>query len=132
MPNVLLKNEIGEDVEYENVDTVTLRKVDGGTATYTYGLPEPTENWRMIHNYRESISSNPGAPLRSLYSVYSCQVANGFLVSSSLSNFGLWLESSYNAIKLDDRNFTNMYPVTDGAVYSPVTRFITMKPCQGH
>ena len=59
MPNVLLKNEIGEDVEYENVDTVTLRKVDGGTATYTYGLPEPTENWRMIHNYREAVSSNP-------------------------------------------------------------------------
>ena len=116
MPNVLLKNEIGEDVEYENVDTVTLRKVDGGTATYTYGLPEPTENWRMIHNYREAVSSNPGAPLRSLYSVYSCQVANGFLVSSSLTNFGLWLESSYDAIKLDDRNFTNMYPVTDGAV----------------
>ena len=39
MPNVLLKNEIGEDMEYENVDTVTLRKVDGGTATYTTDFP---------------------------------------------------------------------------------------------
>ena len=116
MPNVLLKNEIGEDVEYENVDTVTLRKVEGGTATYTYGLPEPTENWRMIHNYREAVSSNSGAPLRSLYTVYSCQIANGFLVSSSLANFGLWLQSSYDAIKLDDRNFTNMYSVDGGAV----------------
>ena len=75
MPNILLKNEIGEDIEYENVDTVTLRKVEGGTATFTHGLPEPTDAWRMIQDYRDS-SSGTGTPLRNLYTVHSCQLDN--------------------------------------------------------
>lgn len=115
MPNILLKNEIGEDVEYENVDTVTLRKVEGGTATFTHGLPEPTDNWRMIQAYRDSASTT-GSALRSLYTLHSCAISNGHLVSSSLADFGLWLQSTYDAIKIDERNFTNMYTVDGGAL----------------
>lgn len=136
MPNVLIKNEIGEDVEYENVDTVTLRRVEGGIATYTHGLPEPTANWRMIQDYRDtSVAGYPGTPLRALYTIYSCEVANGFLVSSTLTNFGLWLQSTYDAIKIDDRNFTNMYSVKGGALilissslyfYETETREVTL------
>ena len=29
MPDILLKNEIGEDIEYDDIDTVTLRSSAG-------------------------------------------------------------------------------------------------------
>ena len=51
MPNVILKNEVGEDVEYENVDTVTLRRAEGGTPTNTLQRPNPTDHWCMTQRF---------------------------------------------------------------------------------
>ena len=37
MPNILLKNEVGEDIAYNDVDTVTLRRVEDQTPPMSGG-----------------------------------------------------------------------------------------------
>ena len=110
MPNVILKNEVGEDVEYENVDTVTLRRAEGGTATYTFQRPNPTDQWWMIQRF---IS---GDARTNIISKTQTTVPSGKIVSSADPGFGTWYQSRYDAWRISSSNLNQMYAVPNGAI----------------
>ena len=110
MPNVLLKNEIGEDIAYNDVDTVTLRKVEGGTATYTFQRPNATDEWWKIQNFIN------GDARTNLYSKYHVAVPSGRICSSSEQTFGTWYQSRYDAYRISTMQLNQMYAVPNGAL----------------
>lgn len=99
MPNIYLKNEIGEDIAYENIDTLTVRRVEGGTATYTFGNPQATDAWNMVEDLVNN-SSNSG------YSTYTLQTSNGRIVSSDAPDFGVWFQSRNDAWRISTSIFS--------------------------
>lgn len=110
MPNVLLKNEVGEDIAYNDVDTVTLRKVEGGTATYTFQRPNPTDDWKMLNDF---ISGDARTNLISKLQVV---VPSGRIISSTDPGFGTWYQSRYDAWRISTSNLNQMYAVPHGAI----------------
>lgn len=112
MPNVYLKNEIGEDVEYEDIDTVTLRRVEGGTATYTYGDPQVTDEWKLV----ESIVT--GDARTNLFTKYTVAVPSGRIVSYTEPAFGTWYQSRHDARRISTVLLNQMFAVPGGAVLS--------------
>lgn len=110
MPNVLLKNEVGEDIAYNDVDTVTLRRVEGGTATYTFQRPNPTDDWKMLQDF---IS---GDARTSIISKAQVAVPSGRIISSSDPGFGTWYQSRYDAWRISTTNLNQMYAVPNGAI----------------
>ena len=110
MPNVLLKNEVGEDIAYNDVDTVTLRRVEGGTATYTFQRPNATDAWKMIQQFIT------GDGRTSLISKSQLTVPNGKIISSSEPGFGTWYQSRYDAWRISTLNINQMYAVPNGAI----------------
>ena len=110
MPNILLKNEVGEDIAYNNVDTVTLRKVEGGTATYTFQRPNPTDDWWKIQRFVG------GDARTNIYSKTQITVPSGRLVSSNESGFGTWYQSRFDAWRISTSNLNQMYTVPNGAI----------------
>ena len=110
MPNVLLKNEIGEDIAYNDVDTVTLRRVEGGTATYTFQRPNPTYYWWMIQNF---ISGDGRSGVISKNQI---TVPSGKIISSSDPGFGTWYQSRYDAWRVSNSYLNQLYSVPNGAI----------------
>lgn len=110
MPNVLLKNEIGEDIAYNDVDTVTLRRVEGGTATYTFQRPNPTDEWWMIQNF---ISGDGRSGVISKSQI---TVPSGKIISSSDPGFGTWYQSRYDAWRISNSYLNQLYSVPNGAI----------------
>ena len=110
MPNVLLKNEVGEDVAYNDIDSVTLRKVEGGTATFTFQNPKPTDAWKLV----EGIVSGDGRT--SLYAKYTLPVPSGKIVSYSEPSFGTWYQSRYDARRISTTMMNQLYAVPGGAI----------------
>ncbi len=110
MPNILLKNEVGEDIAYNDVDTVTLRRVEGGTATYTFQRPNATDDWWMIQNYINGDSRT------NMFSKYQVTVPSGRIVSSTEQLFGTWYQSRYDAWRISTVQLSQMYAVPDGAI----------------
>ena len=110
MPNILLKNEVGEDIAYNDVDTVTLRRVEGGTATYTFQRPNATDEWWMIQNFIN------GDVRTNMFSKYQVAVPSGRIVSSTEQIFGTWYQSRYDACRISTTQLNQMYAVPDGAI----------------
>ena len=110
MPNILLKNEVGEDIAYNDVDTVTLRRVEGGTATYTFQRPNATDEWWKIQNFIN------GDARTNLFTKYQVSVPSGRIVSSTEQIFGTWYQSRYDAWRISNTMFNQMYAVPDGAI----------------
>jgi len=110
MPNVLLKNEIGEDIAYNDVDTVTLRRVEGGTATYTFQRPNATDEWWMIQRFIT------GDARINVISKSQITVPSGKIVSSAEVGFGTWYQSRYDARRISTSNLNQMYSVPNGAI----------------
>ena len=110
MPNVLLKNEVGEDIAYNDVDTVTLRRVEGGTATYTFQRPNATDEWWMIQRFIT------GDARTNLISKTQVTVPSGKIVSSADAGFGTWYQSRYDAWRISASNLNQMYAVPNGAI----------------
>ena len=110
MPNVLLKNEVGEDIAYNDVDSVTLRRVEGGTATYTFQRPTPTDDWKMLNDF---ISGDARTNLISKSQVV---VPSGRIISSSDPGFGTWYQSRYDAWRISTTNLNQLYAVPNGAI----------------
>jgi len=102
MPNIYLKNEIGEDIAYENIDTLTVRRVEGGTATYTFGNPQATDAWNMVEELIHTPNDASG------YYTYVLETNSGKIVSSSYPNFGTWFQSRNDAWRISDSNAQSM------------------------
>lgn len=106
MPDILIKNEIGEDIEYDGVLSISVKTVDGGTAQFNFGVPEQEESRKKMLAF---LSDNH-------YSHYNFTYDNIQLVSSNLPDFGLWYLTSYAAVKLmGGENWSN-FKAVDGGV----------------
>ena len=112
MPNILLKNEIGEDIAYNDVDTVTLRRVEGGTATYTFQRPNATDEWKMV----EGVVS--GDSRTTMFSKSTLSVPSGKIVMYTEPSFGTWYQSRYDAWRISTLQLNQMYAVPGGAILS--------------
>lgn len=110
MPDVLLKNEIGEDIEYDDIDTVTLRTVGGGTAIFTYGHPRGTDKWDLVQNAATSDART------NMYSRTTLNVPDGRLVSYTAPDFGTWFQSLNDAWRISTENLNQMFAIPHGAV----------------
>ncbi len=110
MPDILLKNEIGEDIEYDDIDTVTLRTVGGGTALYTYGHPQATDKWKLVQN------AAVGDARTNMYSRYTLNVPDGRIFAYTAPDFGTWFQSRNDAWRIHDEVLTQMYSVPHGAI----------------
>ena len=112
MPNIYLKNEIGEDVAYENIDTLTVRRVEGGTATYTFGNPQATDAWNMVEDLTRVSDSISG------YTARSTTTNTGRMVSSSAPGFGTWFQSKNDAWRISNSQFSCATKTPFGAILS--------------
>lgn len=109
MADILLKTETGKQKEYYGIETITVQRVGGGTAAYSFGYPAPTEHWEQM---TEFLSQNT-------YTKYTANVQFGKLVSSDIADFGLWYLNNYDAIKLLEKtSWSNFQPVSGGALLS--------------
>ena len=113
MPNIYLKNEIGEDIAYENIDTLTVRRVEGGTATYTFGNPQATDAWNMVESFVSTSYQVSGYS-----SPRMCITDTGRLVASDAPNFGTWFQSRNDAWRVSNGVFNIGVQTVFGAVLS--------------
>ena len=77
MPDIYLKNEVGTPIPYFGVDTITVPRYDGGSATFTFGVPPATETWQQMQNLLNNGS----------YTKYTVTVGTHKLVSSNYPGF---------------------------------------------
>jgi hypothetical protein len=54
MPNVILKDENGEPITYNNVRTVTIPTDTGLPVSFYFGIPDATPMWTAFTNYLNS------------------------------------------------------------------------------
>jgi len=108
MPNILLKDELGVDIEYENIDTLTVRTSGGGTATYTWGNPTATDAWNMVETIRRGASQDIAG-----YTKYSWTCGDVNIVSYAETGFGTWVQTRNDAWRISDTCFTSGYVAGD-------------------
>lgn len=112
MPDILIKNEIGEDIAYEGVEAVTFRKVEGGTASFTYGLPPYTDLWLYVEEFKT-------IPAKTSYWTKAIAATKaGNIVTCSAPSFGTWLQTAYDAYKLSEVYYPYLLAVPGGALLS--------------
>lgn len=109
MPDILVKNKQGTDEEYTNVNSVTFNQVGGGTVTYNYGDPQPTEEWQQVQ-YLLSHTS------QSTFTIIQLQLDKGTMFS--ISTKGTWYKSGVQLIKVSDTQFNAQQKLTNGCALS--------------
>ena len=109
MPDILIKNEVGEDVEYDGVLSISVKTVDGGTAQFNFGVPEQEESRKQMLAFLSDTA----------YSHNTFTYDNIQLTSSNLTDFGLWYITSYAAVKvMDGENWGNFKAVEGGVLFT--------------
>ena len=99
MPDVLLKDRNGNTIEYTDVNTITVPSTTPGeTVTFNFTQPGPTPMWYVLQEF-----------LKSNAVMYTCEVGGGLLVSSPITDFGIYYVSDSDAVEV--------YPTGSGWQY---------------
>jgi hypothetical protein len=120
MPNVILKDENGEPITYNNVRTVTIPTDTGLPVSFYFGIPDATPMWTAFTNYLNSSAAASGGRLQAtIYKGKNYQLVG----TSTFGDFGIWLVTPYDAYQVFTGRGAWVYfiPIPGGVLISSNT-----------
>lgn len=100
MPNVVLKDEHGDPIVYNDVLTISVPTDDGASAAFNYGMPKKTMTCEEFDYYLTQGSNNPITP-----STYTSSHGYKIIYNTSVRNFGLWVVTPFEAFQIWDDGY---------------------------
>ena len=116
MPNVILKNENGEPITYNNVRSVTIPNDQGLATTFHFGIPDETPICQQFNAYLKASGASGGRLAATIYTGNNYRLVG----TNTFPDFGLWLVTSYDAVQLYSGRgcWVNFIPVPGGVLIS--------------